>query len=117
MRIVNLKTFLELPAGTVFQKYQPCCTGELELKGDNVGSRDFCTSSMTGTTAVDCPSSDAFTEAVERAYAEDVPLVQEIWMRDGMFEDDQMFMVWHEHDLYQLAGKLLQSAVQMSEGR
>ena len=117
MRIVNLKTFLELPAGTVFQKYEPCITEELMLKGDNVGRRDFIIAAMTGTTAIDVDDSGKFPETLEQAEREDVRLEQEIWMRDGMFEDDQMFMVWSEHDLYQLAGKLLQSAVQMSEGR
>ena len=35
MEIVDFKTFVRLPAGTIFAPYTPCClTGEIEIKID-----------------------------------------------------------------------------------
>lgn len=34
MRIVDRKTFLAMPIGTVFSKYEPCVFGNLCIKGE-----------------------------------------------------------------------------------
>lgn len=40
MRIVDRETFLGMPSGTLYAKYEPCVFGPLEIKCDTCGN-DF----------------------------------------------------------------------------
>jgi hypothetical protein len=42
MKIVNLDTFITLPSGTLFAKYEPCVFGPLSVKYETLPeSKDF----------------------------------------------------------------------------
>jgi hypothetical protein len=42
MKLYNRQEFLALPAGVVFAKYEPCCFGAFQIKGDSTSySNDF----------------------------------------------------------------------------
>jgi hypothetical protein len=47
MKIINLTEFRGMPQGTVFCKYDPCCFGELQIKGETWDS-DFISAPLTG---------------------------------------------------------------------
>jgi hypothetical protein len=41
VKLINRTEFLALPAGTVYAKWEPCCFGELQIKGDSTDYNDF----------------------------------------------------------------------------
>jgi hypothetical protein len=110
MKIVDRKTFLALPEGTVFSKYQPYIFGELQIKGSTLkSSGDFCAYSITS--AIDYDSSEDLFEKLDRMEknGEAVPMDFDSGGRDGCFDLDQLFAVWDEQDVRKLIGRLEQS--------
>lgn len=105
MRIVNLTRFRELPPGTVFSKYQPCCFGELMMKGDT-WEHDFLCQSLTGNIKSDS-SEDFFNKCRLMEQGESVDLDFDFYGRDGLFEADQLFVVYEKKDLAALIGCLM----------
>ena len=111
MQIVNLKTFLELPPGTVYAKYQPSFFGNLAIKGETISHGiDFWT--VTIVDALDCNDFSKFINLLDRSEKEGVHIAMDFdtMQRDGLFEKEQLFAVWHVEDLKQLIS-ILQIAV------
>lgn len=106
MKIVDRKTFLAMPAGTVFSKYQPCAFGELQIKGDTVADVDFYTQDLVG--AIEHNSSDDFADTLLAAQrdATSVRMDFEFQGRDGMFDKEQLFAVWERVDVEELLARL-----------
>jgi hypothetical protein len=103
MKIVNLTTFLSLPAGTLFSKYTPYCFGELYIKSDSIHqSRDFLYREIVS--AVDSEDSDDYREKLDRAehHGESISMDFDTESRDGTFEDKQLFAVWESEELQNL---------------
>ena len=106
MRIVNLATFLSLPAGTVFNKYQPIVFEELLVKDQSIPeTSDFFYSELS------CPTGGLDTEetlvaidAVEKggSFQPDFDSLA----RDGCFDPDQLFAIWEPDDIRRLIAKL-----------
>jgi hypothetical protein len=66
MKIVNLKTFLKLPKGTLFAKCKPETIGDIEIKGENCGI-DFFSQDIKSFQAGDSnESSDRFSKMIEQ---------------------------------------------------
>jgi hypothetical protein len=105
MRIVNREAFLALPAETLFSKYEPCVFEDFCIKGDTLGN-DFLYQSITD--AINCESSEAFNDALERAEVkkESLSLDFDCQGRDGCFDADQLFAVWEKADVEALIGRL-----------
>jgi hypothetical protein len=110
MKIVNLKTFLTLPRGTVFCRYQPCCFDGLEIKECNYGDIDF------GMTALIPPwpessGSEEMMKILDKAEqdGQDFPLDFNSGGRDGCFQEDQLFAIFSQVGLSQLIRKLQKS--------
>jgi len=102
MYIVNLEQFRALPPYTVFRKYEPCIAGDLSFKFDT-WEHDFI--SMT----VEFPESNSSDELFARldemertgcSYQLDVDCAG----RDGLFEKDQLFLIYDAADLTALRG-------------
>jgi hypothetical protein len=111
MRIINRGEFLKMPAGTVFCKYTPVVFGELNVKECNPNDgwvNDFICSPLTG--AVDfggTSSSDDFDGLFRcQETGESFHLDLECSCRDGLYEDDQLFAIYEQHDLIQLIERL-----------
>lgn len=104
MKIVDLKTFRALPEGTIAAKYEPCVFGDLFVKGET-WEVDFILAYLTN--EIDASSSDDMMDKMDRAEAgEAVPMSFEEYMRDGLFEDGQLFAVWEKADVEGLIAKL-----------
>lgn len=101
MRIVDLETFLGLPAGVVFSKYEPIIFGSLCIKGDSIPeARDFFYQDITE--AVDGNLIDLANDLENgRTVAMDLDCMS----RDGCFADDQLFAVWDRQDVEQLVSR------------
>lgn len=108
MRIVDHKTFLSLPAGTVFSKYSPGAFDSLAIKGETVGTIDFFVQEIDS--AVDAEDSSDLYEKLEAAQATGTSLTMDFSCeaRDGMFEPDQLFAVWEKADVEGLIARLQQ---------
>ena len=110
MRIVDRKTFLELPEGTVFAKYDPCIIREPMVKCDstpNAGELvDFYYANLTD--EVDCSGSCARDGIMDLAVIEGLPFALDFnsQCRDGMYDADQLFAVWERDDVAGLISRL-----------
>jgi hypothetical protein len=117
MKIVDRQTFLAMPAGTLFSKWQPCVFEDVQIKGvtlfngeraidfslqqiaDAVASNDSGEWSDIQCASVDCGSSFALDFECES--------------RDGFFDADQMFAIWERADVEGLLARL---RLALSEG-
>jgi len=108
MRIVGLDEFLLLPAGTVFAKYRPQIFGELCVKGDSIHeSRDFLYRSLWEPLARNSGElCDVLTAAEERGA--EVEIDTDCWQRDGLYEYGQLFAVFSQEEVRQIAFSLVQ---------
>lgn len=108
MKIVDHKTFLALPAGTLFSKYTPISFGDLSIKGDTLPGDvgDFV--SLTLSDAVDHTSSADLMDKLDAARTESasMPMDFDAGSRDGMFDADQSFAVWEPQDVFALIARL-----------
>ena len=108
MKIVDRKTFLGMPDGTVFSKYAPQYFEGLCIKRETVGGCDFRYDQLAD--ALPARDTAHHMELCYRAEAgESVPLDFERSYRDGLFEDEQLFSVWERADVEALIVQLQQS--------
>lgn len=96
MKIINLETFLQYPNGTVYSKYQPCCFEGLMIKRDNCNKIDFFYSNLIG----NIEDFNKFFDESKPPFTKDaIKLDFEIMGRDGMFEINQLFAIYEDHDI------------------
>lgn len=97
MIILDRKAFLALPAGVVFQTYEPCVFGEMQIKGDTWGE-DFLVLPMDGMPR--CHDTGSFQSACEAMeHGIDIQMDLDSWGRDGYFEEDEKYAVWSREDM------------------
>jgi len=108
MRIVDRKTFLALPEGTVFSKYEPCVFESLCIKGETWGN-DFLVQYIDS--ALDVQNCGEFSEKLEasKENGSSVSMDFDCMSRDGCFDDDQLFAVWERSDVEALITRLAQA--------
>ena len=99
MRIVDRKTFLTLPSGTVYQKYEPCIFSGLAIKRDSLENDWFLTSLDDASFQNEWDSGDHFDLCAVAESGENVPLDYDIEQRDGCFDDSDLFAVWTKDDV------------------
>lgn len=106
MRIVDRKTFLAMPIGTVYQKYQPCCFDALMIKGETCASNDWFEQEIGGNIVGTNNSEEFFTacEAMQRGETRAIDF--DIQGRDGLFDNEQLFAVWDRDDVTNLIARL-----------
>ena len=95
MYIANRKTFLEMPEGTVFAKYQPCIFGELMVKGET-WSNDFLYQSFGWIETDEEPF--IVLSKMEKSQVVRCP-VDTSMRRDGLFDEDQLFAIYETEDI------------------
>ena len=107
MKIIDLAEFRKLKPGTIFMKYEPCIFGDLGVKQDTLGERDFLYESIT--CELDYDSSDAMLDALTSAGVDSevsLPMDFDATSRDGMFDDNQLFAIYEKQDVVGLIEKL-----------
>lgn len=101
MKIVDRATFMALPAGTVYQKYEPCVFGPISIKGETCGT-DFY--EVCGIDQPDFDGSEGsedhfdIIQAIERGEPSPALRFHTI-CRDGLFDMGQLFAVWEPDDV------------------
>ncbi|WP_219097616.1 hypothetical protein [Pseudomonas sp. UMAB-40] len=114
MRIVDRKTFLAMPEGTVFAKYDPSIIREPMVKFESIPGHgelvDFRYASLTD--QVDCSGSLERDHIMDAAEENGTPFALHFntSSRDGLFDADQLFAVWERADVEGLIARL-QSAL------
>jgi len=105
MRIVNRSKFLELSAGTLYSKYEPCNFDDIEIKGESL-INDFYSQQIADT--VECDGSGEFVDIVDDAVVNGTSFKMDFHCegRDGGFQEDQLFAVWERGDVEQLISRL-----------
>lgn len=106
MKIVDRKTFLGLPAGVLYSKYESFVFDELEIKGESIGSDDFYTQRIAG--AVKCDDSNEFINLLDGAQLNGTSFSLDLNCedRDGMFDQDQLFAVWEADEIADLISRI-----------
>jgi hypothetical protein len=109
MRIVDRKTFLAMPAGTVFSKYKPCIFGDLCIKEDTLATDDFLVQQLVD--PIECTGSSDLSFKLEgaRLLGESLSMDFDCLGRDGCFDEEQLFAVWERADVEALIGRLQRS--------
>lgn len=87
---------MDLPAGTIYKKIDTDC---LEIKGEWVSESK--TDWSCNTLAFDCDphNQDIYLKLL---YGESLPVKTDGYGRDGMFEEQQEFLIYEKWDLEQL---------------
>lgn len=106
MKIVDRKTFIAMPANTLFSKYEPCFFGELEIKGESIGEIDFYVQQIVD--AVDANNTEELDEILFDAEENKTSFKMDFSCegRDGLFDDNQLFAVWERDDVIALIERL-----------
>ena len=105
MKIVNRETFLALPPGTLFSKYEPCVFEDLCIKGETWGN-DFQVQQIAD--AIESTGCEDFSKRLFHSEVEgdSLPMDFNCMGRDGCFDDDQLFAVWERADVEALIVRL-----------
>ena len=100
MRIVNRKEFLALPSGTVYCKYHSLANeGDLSIKFKSY-TNDW-TYQIIGDFDDANNSEELFDKyrKMEKDPALSFPWIGDTCQRDGLYEDEQMFIVYSDDDV------------------
>ena len=101
MRIHTRKEFLKLPPGVAYCKGKRWCFDGLNFKGDSL-SNDWWS---TDPAWIDGDSSDVCFRRLEEMLESGASYpIQEGQGRDGLFEEDDLFLVLEKDDLLKLRG-------------
>ena len=106
MKIVDRKTFLTLPEGTIYSYYVPQISNGLMVKQETL-SDDWIYQDLLFEVYGDSSNDvmQLLTQAEEHGTSFRLDL--DCGTRDGMFDNEQMFMVYEKEDITRLVNKLL----------
>lgn len=106
MIIVDRKTFLLQPVGTLFSEYEPCVFYGLFVKTGDCGE-DYFEKELIGNVA--CNSSGQFADRLEHAQIEhtSIDLDFDITGRNGAFKMDQLYAIYEKQDIKQFIDTLV----------
>lgn len=109
MKIVDRKTFLAMPEGFVFQKFEPMIFGDIEIRNDVLQpnekfSGDYYSTELT--TRPDCDVDDVFS-SIENGTSFDMSFITQC--RDAAYDVEEKFAVWERKDVEGLIERLQRS--------
>lgn len=113
MRIVDHKTFLAMPAGTIFSKAEGIDFDSLQVKGDTRGG-DFTSLDIIGNYEFD--DMDELVDRYEAMakHGASVPFAPHAMVGDGCFDEKQMFLIYEPDDL-RVIRALIDQAIAVTE--
>ena len=104
MKIVDYKTFISMPEGTLYAEYKPCYFGELYVKGETINDgNDW----FLSRTKESWQGDEQFVDQCELMVAgNELRGDYDIQERDGMFDYNRMFLVYDKTDIQDLINHL-----------
>lgn len=105
MRIVDRKTFLAMPANTIYAKYDRGSFESIEIKGDSL-TDDFFSQEIIS--AIECSDSGDFFDVLDASEHEGKSIAMNFncEYRDGCFDAHQFFAVFEAKDVEALIERL-----------
>jgi hypothetical protein len=117
MKIVNRETFLAMPEGTIYYKYEPDTYTDLAIKGESLKS-------LAGTGFIDfferdflgfppllfLGERDSDLQALVKS-GESLPMDFEIEGRDGLYDEHQLFAVLEKQDVMNMLWTIQEALV------
>lgn len=107
MRIVNLDTFLAIKGEVLFAKYEPVIFNDLCIRsaGGAYSNKDFVCQEIIQV------EGDDGNEVINKLFrsaeqGESFKLDLDCMGRDGLFNPDQLFLVWEKEDVKALIARL-----------
>jgi hypothetical protein len=110
MKIISRKEFMKMPIGTIFSYYEPSCFRELMVKASDLTEweNDFLYDNIIG--AIKTVSSEAFSVKCDlMEVGESVSMDFEKTLREGLFDEDQLFAIYEKEDVGKLIKRLQES--------
>lgn len=104
MKVLNRKEFLNMPEGTIFAKGEPWHFNQIAHKAETMGA-DFVYMSLANIDSYDSGEwSFRLNEMLETGAS--YPIDNDGFMRDGLFDEDDVFLVFERDDLIKLRGRI-----------
>lgn len=107
MKLVTREQFLKLPEGTIAMKYSQGSFDPLFVKGETWGN-DFISTNIVDEIET-TGSDDLIDKLTLLENGAEFPMAFEESMRDGCFDDKQLFAIWDKKDIEGLITKLNES--------
>lgn len=101
MKLVNRDTFLTLPSGTVYAKYENCVFDDISIKLRTISSNDWEYISLDTVSFIDSDdSNNLYSELSDMQVGDSIGSINmDSSYRDGLFEEQQLFMVYSKNDV------------------
>lgn len=111
MKIVNRKTFLSMPSGTVYCEYESMANwGELCVKRETIANGgDWYYAPLIGVDAIDTGELADTLRDMEEDDCIEVSNDPNIKQRDGMFDSEAMFLILDPKDIEGVVQALIAS--------
>lgn len=107
MRILNRKDFLNTPKGTLWSYYKPCFFSDLNVKTSDKADYDNDFVYFGLIAEFDTGNSGEYIEVCRRMeQGESIPASFEETQREGLFDDEQLFLVYEKDDIKRMAETL-----------
>jgi hypothetical protein len=113
MRIVDYKTFTNMPNGVIYQEYEPCIFGDIKVRHDVLIHdddglvNDWYYSELFGSPDLDHTKSWSIMEACEvMENGKSIPIDVDITSRDGIFAYERKFLIYEKSDIELIVNKL-----------
>ena len=116
MKLVNHETFIEMPRGTVFRKWEPNVYEDVHILLGKVGTNDFNYYSLTGETDVgdlcEYGTIDKIKNRIPNLNGIEVVFGPEESYRDGCFGmDNQMYAVYEKKEVESMINMLQEALI------
>ena len=104
MKIYRRAAFMELPAGVLFSKGKPWWFDGIYVKGDSINFKDAIGDfGSLNLASIESHDSGELVERFEKMLEEGASFpMEDAYGRDGLFDQDDLFLVWERADLEQL---------------
>lgn len=112
MKLVNRDTFLRLPIGTIYSKYEPCIACAPQLKDETILNSEE--TSGIDWFYQDLVEPNLMENMIDLISSTGRADLDDAGQRDGCFDEDEYYLIWQPKDLQQLIAKL-QAAIPIAE--
>lgn len=107
MKIVNRKDFLNTPKGTLWSYYEPSVFRDLNVKTSDKHSMDFDFVYFGLIGEFNAPNTETYFDICRQMeQGKSVPISLEETQREGLFDEDQLFLVYENDDIKKMVDML-----------
>lgn len=119
MKIVDRKTFLSFPEGTLYCKYESRTLGELQIKQETIWNNlepedhdlenDWFYRDLFSINGNSCIEIHDLLDVGEKG--SEVPICANVGQRDGNFDSEQMFAVFSKEEVKMIVNRIIRDCL------